>query len=246
MKMKSVYVNVLIVLANSKVCLSYIQNAGNPYFSSPNVQSNNQDYYSSYDQSQGEPNTYEDYYVDSESQYTENQPYYSDSIYQEYVDENKLIANKESTGSLIKAVSLPIIRLLDALSGEKKSRRTAETDRLTTADERFLDEQLGFVTTAIGDIITQIGFGKQGIFRAIEGFLPMQVRALLDRNIKRTAANWFEYMRIAMQGYINIVRQVRDIFRIFYYFGEFIDDPANFDVFKTFTVLGYNNLINSR
>ncbi len=66
----------------------------------------------------------------------------------------------ESTGSLIKAVSLPIIRLLDALSGEKKSRRNAETDRLTTADERFLDEQLGFVTTAIGDIITQIGFGK--------------------------------------------------------------------------------------
>ena len=70
------------------------------------------------------------------------------------------IIDIESKGSLIKAVSLPIIRLLDALSGERKSRRTAETGRLTTADERFLDEQLGFVAAAIADFIVQIGFGK--------------------------------------------------------------------------------------
>ena len=70
------------------------------------------------------------------------------------------IIDIESKGILIKAVSLPIIRLLDALSGERKSRRTAEIGRLTTADERFFDEQLGFVTTAISDVISQIGFGK--------------------------------------------------------------------------------------
>jgi len=113
----------------------------------------------------------------------------------------------------------------------------------TPAEDRFFDDQLNVVTDAIGGVFTQIGFAGQGIFMAIESILPMPARALLDSNLKRTAANMLEYARIAMQGYINIVRTVRDLFRVFYYFGEFIADPENFDVFRIFQQLNRNSLI---
>jgi hypothetical protein len=155
----------------------------------------------------------------------------------EYWESNSVDSSSATDNGGIIEYLLRLFKAVSALGADTK-RGSAEN-----AESRLFNDQLGIVTDTIGGAVTQVGFGKQAIFKQIEAVLPMPARALLDSNIKRTAANSLEYMRIAMQGYINIVRGVRDIFRVAYYSAVFIGDPANFDLIKAINDFGYQNKI---
>lgn len=109
--------------------------------------------------------------------------------------------------------------------------------------QKFLTYFIGPIKAYVIQVAREIGLAKKGAYQKIEPYLFEQVKYLFDKNNQKTVANTAELMRIIFNGGLSISLGIRDLFRVIYYFNDWVDDPITFDLFDALFNFGYRQNI---
>lgn len=109
--------------------------------------------------------------------------------------------------------------------------------------QKFLQDFLGPIKESIISIAREIGLVKKSAYQTIEPYLFDQVKYFFDKENQRNVASVAEYSRIIFNGGLTVSLGIRDLFRVLYYFNDWVDDPITFDLFDALFNFGYRQKI---
>lgn len=109
--------------------------------------------------------------------------------------------------------------------------------------QKFLQDFLGPIKESIISIAREIGLAKKSAYQSIEPYLLDQVKYFFDKENQRNVASIAEYSRIIFNGGLTVSLGIRDLFRVLYYFNDWVDDPITFDLFDALFNFGYRQNI---
>jgi len=109
--------------------------------------------------------------------------------------------------------------------------------------QKFLADIITPVNAALIHLARSLGLAKQQAYKQVEPYLLPQVKYLFDKNNQRQVANTAELWRIVFSGGLTMSLGIRDLFRVIYYFNDWVDDPVAFDIFNALFNFGYRQKI---
>jgi len=109
--------------------------------------------------------------------------------------------------------------------------------------QKFIADIITPVNAALIKLARGLGLAKKQAYQSVEPFLPAPVKYVFDKNNQKRVANTAELWRIVFSGGLTVSLGIRDLFRVIYYFNDWVDDPVAFDIFNALFNFGYRQKI---